>query len=142
MFKRQMIAVMSLCTLLALGVLMSGCASTGGAQNTATSEEIAANIVYEVADSAQLTKVAYFFKDYKGASRLHMEVGVKNISPETKRYRVNIFLPEGPSGGGMYPRKIKGDVKGIEPGKELSRVFPMYFSELPSGYMIVVKELN
>ena len=118
---------------------LTGCVTTGKA---AKDEGFAQNIVYQVADSAKITKVAYFFKDYKGASRLHMEIGIKNVSSETKRFRVNIFTPDGASGGGMYPRKVKGDVKGVEAGKEMTRVFPMYYDRLPSGFTIVVKELG
>jgi hypothetical protein len=130
--------IVGLSVLLAVGLGLMGCATVGSA---AKEEGIAPNIVYDVADSAEITKVAYYFKEYKGSSRLHMELTIKNNSPETKRYRVNIFLPEGPGGGGLYPRKVKGDVQGVEAGAEHTREFPMYFNQLPSGFTIVVKEL-
>ncbi len=98
---------------------------------------IPSNITYQVCKSAEITKVSYFFEKYKGKPRLHFEITVKNVSPEIKRFRVNIYLPEGPSSGGFYPRKGKG----IEPGKTLTRKFPMYFDKLPSGFMLVVREL-
>jgi hypothetical protein len=100
------------------------------------------SITYQVAPSAQVTKVAYFFKEYKGAERLHMELTVKNLADVQKRFRVHIFLPEGPAGGGFYPMKVKGDVKGIKPGEEMTQAFPMYYNQLPSGFTIVVKELG
>jgi len=131
--------VVGLAVLLTVGLWLTGCATTGSA---AKGEGIAQNIVYDVADSAQITKVAYYFKEYKGASRLHIDLTIKNISPETKRFRVNIFLPEGPAGGGLYPRKVKGDVKGVEAGQEHTRKFPMYYNQLPSGFTIVVKEMS
>ncbi|MBI9083116.1 MAG: hypothetical protein JEZ11_05920 [Desulfobacterales bacterium] len=118
---------------------LTGCVTTGKA---AKDEGLAQNIAYEVADSAKITKVAYFFKDYKGASRLHMEIGIQNISSETKRFRVNIFTPDGASGGGLYPRKVKGDVTGVEAGKEMVQVYPMYYDKLPTGFTIVVRELS
>ncbi len=108
----------------------------------AVQEGISPSIVYQVTDSAELTKLSYYFKEYKGNPRLHMELTIKNVSPTVKRYRVNIFLPEGPGGGGLYPRKVKSDSDGIEAGKELTREFPMYFNELPTGFMIVVKEMQ
>jgi hypothetical protein len=114
----------------------------GGATAEAAQEGISPNIEYVVADSAEITKVAYYFKEYKGNTRLHMELTIKNISADLKRYRVHIFLPEGPAGGGLYPRSVKGDVKGIEAGKEMSREFPMYFNDLPTGFTIVVKEMQ
>jgi hypothetical protein len=128
-----------LLALLLAGGLLGGCATTG---KPTAKEDIAPNITYQVADSAQITKIAYYFKQYEGAERLHMELTLKNISAQTKRYRVHIFLPEGPAAGGFYPMQLKGDVKGIEPGKDLMQVFPMFFSQMPTGFTIVVKELG
>lgn len=131
--------IVGLLALVVAGGLLSACATTG---KPAAEAGIAPNITYQVADSAQITKVAYFFKNYKGSERLHMELTVKNVSAETKRFRVHIFLPEGPGGGGLFPRKVKGDVKGVDAGQEHTRVFPMYYDRLPSGFTIVVKELG
>ena len=114
----------------------------GGLAASASAESIASNIVYDVCDTAEITKVSYYFKEYKGGERLHMDISVRNISDTTKRFRVNIFLPEGPGGGGLYPRKVKGDIKGVDSGQELTRAFPMYFEKLPTGFTIVVKEIG
>ncbi len=127
---------------LVFSVLLASVLWMGTPAAEAAQEGISPNIVYEVADSAEITKVAYYFKEYKGKTRLHIELTLKNVSKDVKRYRVNIFLPEGPAGGGLYPRAVKGDVKGVEAGKELSQEFPMYFNELPSGFTIVVKEMK
>jgi hypothetical protein len=132
--RKKFVWLLSL--LISCGILAAGLAVPAGA------EGIAANIAYDVCDSAKITKVSYYFKAYKGAERLHMDVSVKNISDATKRFRVNIFLPEGPGGGGLYPRKIKGEVKGVDAGKEHTETFPMYFDKLPTGFTIVVKELG
>jgi hypothetical protein len=121
------------------GGLLTACATTG---KPAADTGIAPNITYQVADSAQVTKVAYYFKEYKGAERLHMELTIKNVSQEQKRYRVHIFLPEGPAAGGFYPLKVKQDAKGIAPGEALTQAFPMFHHQLPSGFTIVVKELG
>ena len=131
----------TVCLVIALAATfwLTGCVTTGKAVQE---EGIAQNIVYQVADSAKITKVAYFFKDYKGASRLHMEIGIRNISDATVRYRVNIFTPDGASGGGMYPRKLKGDVKGVAAGEEMIQVYPMYYDKMPTGFTIVVRELS
>jgi hypothetical protein len=108
--------------------------------NAALSKEegISNNIAYQTPGSAEITRVAYYFEEYKGAPRLHMEVTIKNTSEKMKRFRLNIFLPEGPAGGGMYPRKGEG----IEAGKDHKRVFPMYFDKLPTGFTLVVKEMK
>lgn len=139
MLKTAFRWIVGLSVLLVAGLWLAACATGGSAVKD---EGIAPNIAYLVSDSAEITKVAYYFKDYKGASRLHMDVTIKNTSPETKRFRVNIFLPEGPSGGGLYPRKVKEDAKGIEAGQEHTREFPMYFDQLPTGFTIVVKEMS
>jgi len=94
-------------------------------------------VCYDVVDTAQITDVKYFIAKYEGKPRLHFEVTIKNVTSEPRRYRLNIFLPEGPAGGGLYPRNKKA----IDPGKTLSQKFPMYFDSLPTGYTIVVKEL-
>jgi hypothetical protein len=127
---------------LVFSVLLASVLWMGTPAAEAAQESISPNIVYEVADSSEITKVAYYFKEYKGKTRLHIELTLKNVSQDVKRYRVNIFLPEGPAAGGLYPRAVKGDVKGVEAGKELSQEFPMYFNELPSGFTIVVKEMK
>jgi len=108
---------------------------------TAAQKEVikSKGVAYNVCPSAKITKVEYFIKKYKGAPRLHFTIAIKNVSKEPKRFRVQIFLPEGPSAGGFYPRKGKPPV--MKPGEELSRTFPMYFSTIPSGFTIVVKEL-
>ena len=92
---------------------------------------------YEVVTTADVPKVDYQIKKYKGKDRLHVTVEVKNVSSQPKRFRVNIWLPDGVTGGGFYPRKKKA----IEPGKTLTRTFPMYYDKMPSEVTILVKEL-
>jgi hypothetical protein len=91
----------------------------------------------QVVKSAQVTNVSYEVKPYKGKDRLHVTVELKNVTKEPKRYRVNIWLPDGVSGGGFYPRKGKA----MEAGKTLSQTFPMYYDKIPSKMEIMVKEL-
>ncbi|MBN1102995.1 MAG: hypothetical protein JXL84_06235 [Deltaproteobacteria bacterium] len=116
---------------------LGGCASTGPTGGGAAGSGIHANIQYDVVKGAEVTKVAYFFEKYQGKSRLHFEVTIKNVTDQIKRYRLNILLPEGPAAGGFYP--VKG--KGIEPGKDLTQKYPMYFHSMPTGFTLVVKEL-
>jgi len=92
---------------------------------------------YKVVATAKVTKVDYQIKKYKGKDRLHVTVEVKNVAKQPKRFRVNIWLPGGAAGGGFYPRKKKA----IEPGKTLSRTFPMYYDKIPPEATILVKEL-
>ena len=92
---------------------------------------------FEVVTTADVTSFSYAIKKYKGKDRLHVTVGIKNVAKVPKRFRVNIWLPDGVSGGGFYPRKKKA----IEPGKTLSRTFPMYYDKMPDEVTILVKEL-
>jgi hypothetical protein len=66
-------------------------------------------------------------------------VGIKNISDEPLRYRVSIFLPDGASSGGFYPRKGKPPV--VKPGEEKVRTFPMYYDKIPEAITVKVDEL-
>ncbi len=117
-------------------VLSVGCASDK--TTVAESSKIEA-ISFDLCPSVKITKVCYYMKKYKGAPRLHFDVTIKNVSSEPKRFRLAIFLPDGTAGGGFYPRKGKNPV--VKPGAELTRVFPMYYHQLPSGYVIRVQEL-
>ena len=125
-------------SILMLGIFLvvAGCASTKGA--TAGKNGM---IPYttKVCSSAKITKVNSFMKKYKGASRFHVAVGIKNVSSQPKRYRLHIFLPNGVSSGGLYPRKGKPPV--VKPGKVLVQTYPMYYSKLPEKFELVVTEL-
>ncbi len=88
-----------------------------------------------VCPTAKITGVKYFFKKKK----LYVEVSIKNTSDKPKIYRVNIFIPDGSSGGGLYPKKAKAK-KAIKPGKKMKRSFPMYMKGFPDSIEIEVKE--
>lgn len=116
-----------------------GCATT----DTKSHEDaFGQKIQYEVTPSAEITKIDYGLKPYKGADRLHMAITVKNKTSETKRFRVNVFLPDGTSAGGLYPRKVNDDVTGVLAGEEHTEEFPMLYNQLPSGFTIIIKELG
>lgn len=92
---------------------------------------------FEVVTSADVTNFSYQIKKYKGKDRLHVTVGLKNVAKVPKRFRVNIWLPDGISSGGFYPRKTGA----IAPGKTLSQTWPMYYDKMPPEVTILVKEL-
>ena len=95
----------------------------------------------QVCPTAKVTTVECFMKESKfsGGQKLHMKIGVKNISDQPRRYRVSIFLPNGASSGGFYPRKGKPPV--LKPGEDLVLTFPMYYDSIPDAYTIKVDEL-
>ena len=125
-------------SLLILGVFL---AVTGCATSKSAPERKNKKVAYktDVCSSAKITKVDYFMKKYKGSMRLHISVGIKNVSSSPKRFRLHIFLPGGISSGGLYPRKGKPPV--IQPGKELVQTYPMYYSKIPESFELVVTEL-
>lgn len=105
---------------------------------------ISRNIIYDIPQSCEITKISYYYKDYNGKEELHFEVGIKNTTEQPLRFRLNILLPEGPAVGGMYPRKEKA----IDPGETLSQEFPVYIDHsklpenfMPTGFTLVIKEL-
>ena len=115
-------------------VLISGCA-------TAPKKGEGPVATLKVCPSAEITTLKYSMKKSKfiGGLKFHVKVGIKNISDKDKRYRVSIFLPEGVSSGGFYPRKGKPPV--LKPGAEKVREFPMFFDRVPDSLTVRVEEL-
>lgn len=95
----------------------------------------------KVCPGAKITTLECFMKESKfsGGPKLHMKIGIKNVSDTPHRYRVSIFLPDGASSGGFYPRKGKPPV--LKPGEEKVRTFPMYSDGIPKEYTVKVDEL-
>ena len=116
-------------------VSISGCATQPekGAQGPAET--------LKICPTAKITTLEYFMKESKfsGGPKLHVKVGIKNISDEPLRYRVSIFLPDGASSGGFYPRKGKPPV--LQPREDKERTFPMYYDKIPDVITIKVDEL-
>ncbi|MEW5912543.1 MAG: hypothetical protein AB1814_08310 [Thermodesulfobacteriota bacterium] len=91
----------------------------------------------DVVKSAKVTKADFQVKKHKGKDRLFVTVEVQNVSKAPKRFRVNIWLPNGVTGGGFYPRKTQP----LAPGKSLAQTFPFNTGKMPSEATILVKEL-
>jgi hypothetical protein len=121
---------------LCLGLVFAiGCASAEKKKETSPA------ITYEVCPTAEVTSVDCFMKESKfsGGPKLHVKLGIKNTAAEPKRYRVSIFLADGASSGGFYPRK--GDPPVLKPGEEHARTFPMYSESVPDAFTVRVQEL-
>jgi len=136
MQKKMVVRWLESILILGVFIFVSGCASQKSIPEKKVKE---ASFKTDVCDSAKITKVDYFMKKYKGSMRLHITVGIKNVSSSPKRYRLHIFLPGGVSSGGLYPRKGKPPI--IQPGKELVQTYPMYYSKIPESFELVVTEL-
>ena len=94
-----------------------------------------------VCPTTKITTIEYSMKKSKfsGGPKLHVKVGITNISDKPLRYRVSLFLPDGASSGGFYPRKGKPPV--VKPGEEQESTFPMYYDKIPDAITIKVDEL-
>jgi hypothetical protein len=116
-------------------VLISGCATQPEKKGNGPVETL------KVCPTAKITTLEYFMKESKfsGGKKLHVKVGIKNISDEPLRYRMSIFLPDGASSGGFYPRKGKPPV--LQPREEKVRTFPMFYDKIPDDITIKVDEL-
>jgi hypothetical protein len=99
-------------------------------------------ITYNVAPEAQVTNFEYYLDGKcKIAEKpcLTFKITVKNVSNEPVRFISSITLPkEGKSVGGYIPVKgVKDKVtkkRGpavIEPGKEKTEIYPMFYYETP-----------
>lgn len=118
----------------AMGLLLMAAAALASAPAAAAAQP---KTKFQVVKTAKVIKVAYQIKPYKGKDRLHVTVELKNVAKQPKRFRVNIWLPDGVSGGGFYPRKTGT----IAAGKTLSQTWPMFYDKIPPEATILVKEL-
>ena len=135
-FKRNsLFSVIILAAVVCVGfVFISGCA-------TAPKKGEGPVATLKVCPSAEITTLKYSMKKsaFSGGEKFHVKVGIKNISDKDKRYRVSIFLPDGVSSGGFYPRKGKPPI--IKPGAEEVATFPMYSDSIPDSLTVKVEEL-
>ena len=116
-------------------ILISGSAAQAVKKAGGTVETL------KVCPTAKISTLEYFMKKSKfsGGPKLHVKVGITNISDKALRYRVSIFLPDGASSGGFFPRKGKPPV--IRPGEEKIRTFPMYYDRIPDTITVKVDTL-
>ena len=124
--------LLTVCTGLVLFIMPAMAADKG---------EKASNATLKVCPTAKITTLECFMKKSKfsGGEKLHVKIAIKNISDKPHRYRVSIFLPDGASSGGFYPRKGKPPV--LKPGEVKERTFPMYFDGIPKDYTVKVDEI-
>jgi hypothetical protein len=100
-----------------------------------------AKIAFDVAPSAQITAMKYFLQPWEGAKRLHFSVTLKNQSSEPKRFKVSIFLDEGPSGAILFPLQAKKGEEPLMPSqKELTQTLPLFFEGISTSFTIKVEE--
>ena len=72
---------------------------------------------------------------------LHFKVGVKNVSGQPQRFRVNIFLDNDKAIGGLIPRKTKKGL--VKPGATASFVYPVKgMSDKANAVTLLIKKMS
>ena len=108
------------------GLVLTGCASQKapavppGTPFVCVAES---NLEKMIVPEAELVEFSCMFKKWEGSDTLHFTVGVKNVSDQDQRFRVNIFLDNGKAVGGLIPRKTKKGL--VKPGQVGSFVYPV-----------------
>ncbi|MBW1776534.1 MAG: hypothetical protein JRI76_12990 [Deltaproteobacteria bacterium] len=117
--------------LVALGIVFAMTACTTGYTPKNAPESFACvpdqALEKDISPEAELAELTCFFKKYEGMETLHFKVGVKNVSSNDQRYRVNLFLDNGKAVGGLIPRKTKKGL--VKPGTTATFVYPV--SQMP-----------
>ena len=116
---KKAIPILVLC--LALGVWLTGCASSGkGKPETVNCD---AKIHWSVTEQVQLTNFGCVLGKHGGQDSLIFTVGLMNPTEKPLRYRVNIFLEDMDKAAGHYvPRKGKPPV--VAAGKSATVKIP------------------
>jgi hypothetical protein len=111
-----------------------------GSAHIANAQKAGPAIEYHVAPSAKITKVSYYFENFREQNTIVFEVAVKNISSTPKRFRVKVFIDDGPSAAYFYP--LAGNPPVLKPGETHIQPLPMvFFDKLPLGFTIRVEEV-
>lgn len=98
-----------------------------------------ATISYDIAPEAEITMARYFLGPYQEKDVLQFEIEIKNVSSEEHRYKVTIFLDEGPAIGWYLPEKPKKGTIGIAPGETVKSLLPIYYSQESKGFLVKVE---
>lgn len=135
-----------LTTLVALVAILAGPAWVGCAGPQPVPGEVFpcaedSRINKTIAPEAELADFACMFKAWEGHDTLHFKVGVKNISDQPQRYKVNIFLDNGKAVGGLIPRTTKKGL--VAPGQTASFEYPVVGMEgAPKSIELMIKTIR
>ena len=137
-FERKRIFLGTAIALLAM--CLAGCAGHRPEPGTvfpcAADHQIEKNIAAE----AELVEFSCILKSWEGSDTLHFNVGLKNVSDQPQRYKVNIFLDNGKAVGGLIPRKTNKGL--VEPGKTASFTYPVGgMNCMPGPIVLIVKTI-
>ena len=103
----------------------------------------AENIVYDIPEKAELSKLSMYMKNIRSKSdqkAVVFELNIKNIDSVPHMYSVTVVMPEAGGAEGFIPEK--GDV-GIAPGETGSTAIGIIYPVFPKeGYTIMVREIT
>jgi len=101
------------------------------------------NIVYDIPEKAELSKITMYMKNIRSKSdqkAVVFELNVKNNDSVPHLYSVTVVMPEAGGAEGFIPEK--GD-DGIAPGEAGSTAIGIIWPEFPkAGYTIIVREIT
>jgi hypothetical protein len=101
------------------------------------------NIVYDLPEKAELSKLSMYMKKIRSKSdqkAVVFEVEIKNNDTVPRLYSVTVVMPEVGGAEGFIP--AKGD-KLVAPGESGSTAIGIIWPEFPkSGYSIMVREIT
>ena len=127
-------------------LVASGLILTGGIAAKANAGEVFPCVSKDkldktIAPEAELVEFSCVFKKWKGSETLHFNVAIKNVSNQTQRFKVNIFLDNDKAVGGLIPRKVKKGL--VKPGQIAKFVYPVKgMNEKPKGITLLVKTIG
>ena len=100
-------------------------------------------IAYDVVPGAKITKVGWFMGKTEAGQMLFYEVGLMNVSEKPKRFKLTIYPLEGDPVAGFYPlMERKGKPLALEPKEEMVLKWPIFATEMPRGFALVVREVE
>lgn len=100
-------------------------------------------IAYDVVPGAKITKVGWFMGKTEAGQMLFYEVGLMNVSEKPKRFKLTIYPLEGDPVAGFYPLvQRKGKPLALEPKEEMVLKWPIFATEMPRGFALVVREVE
>jgi hypothetical protein len=101
------------------------------------------NIVYDISEKAELSKLTMYLKNIRSKSdqkAVVFELNIKNNDSVPHLYSVTVVMPEAGRTEGFIPEK--GD-DGIAPGETGSTAIGIIWPEFPkAGYTIIVREIT
>lgn len=134
--KAHLMVVLTTCWVCLLW--LAGCAITRESDEAGCHPKIE----YQITPEAEVSQLNCEIRTYDGETSLIFTTGVKNISSEPLRYRLNIFLMDmDKAAGHLIPRKGKPPV--LEPGKEKTVKIPFIkTTDAPQKVLVVVKTVG